>query len=383
MPAVITGTGMITSVGTSTAACFEALCQGTSGNKPLQAFDQAQFNLKRAYEIADRPFGEGDRKGRATKWLCAVVDQAIAQSGITPGKVRMAALVGTGLRELRSLELWWANAERFNIDELDFSAALLQSVNLQGPVVTLSNACAASSFALGIAADLLDLGEAEAVIVAGCDSITESMFGSGDRASMLHPDRVQPFDQARRGALLGEGAAAVILESTERASARGALPLAHLRGVGMSCDAFHETAPEQSGMVRAMIDAHQRANLGKDDLDLLLAHGTGTELNDRTEALAIHEVFGDAVARIRITAIKSMIGHTSGASGLIGVVTAIECMRQGKVPPTIGFTSPAEEAQGLDIVTGAARLGSFKAAQVNAFGFGGVNAVVILEKPIQ
>lgn len=379
MAGVITGTGMVTSVGADTEACFAAFCDGISGNKPLQAFDPRLYNLTHAYEIADRDEGR-DLKGRATRWLCASVEQAVRQAGLDPGESRLAVLVGTGLRELRGLELWWADGQPFRADELHFGGALRRRVGARVPVTTLSNACAASSFALGLADDMLALGEADAVIVAGADSITESMFGLGDRASMLRPERVQPFERERRGALLGEGAAAVVVESAARASARGVAPLALLRGVGMSCDAFHETAPNRDGMRRAMVDAHGRAAVSPAEIDLLIAHGTGTELNDKVESLAIKDVFGEHSGRLVITALKSMLGHTSGGSGLMSVITAVECLRRGRVPPTVGFRTPMEEAEGLDIVFGGARAVPLRLAQVNAFGFGGVNAVVVLER---
>lgn len=379
MAGVITGTGMVTSIGADTETCFVSLCNGVSGNKPLQAFDGRLYNLTRAYEIADRSEGR-DVKGRATNWLCASVEQAVRASGLVPGEQRLAVLVGTGLRELRGLELWWADGQPFGVEELHFGGALRRKLGAGVAVTTLSNACAASSFALGLADDMLALGEADAVIVAGADSITESMFGLGDRASMLRPERVQPFERERRGALLGEGAAAVVVESAERARTRGAVPLALLRGVGMSCDAFHETAPDREGMRRAMIDAHRRAGVSPSEINLLMAHGTGTELNDKVEALAIKDAFGEHSGQLVITALKSMLGHTSGGSGLMSVITAVECLRRGQVPPTVGFHSPMEEAEGLDIVAGEARVAQLRLAQVNAFGFGGVNAVVVLEK---
>ena len=371
---------MITSVGNTPVECFDAFCEGVTGNKPLQAFDQKLFNVTRAYEIADRTPERIDVPGRATKWLCEVVNQAIKEAGLVPGESRIVSLIGTGLRELRSLELWWADGQPFHIAELHFANALRRSCPLTGPIITISNACAASSFALGLADDLLLLDEADVVIVAGSDSVTESMFGIGDRASLARPERVQPFERQRRGALLGEGAAAVVVEQFEHASQRGATPRALLHGVGMSCDAFHETAPQQAGRVRAMGDALSRAGISPDDIDLLMAHGTGTALNDQVEALSIREVFGDAAGRVLISGLKSMIGHTSGASGLVAVVTALESIRQGRVPPTIGFEMPIEEAQGLDIVAGKVRTAPIGTVQVNAFGFGGVNATVIIGK---
>jgi 3-oxoacyl-[acyl-carrier-protein] synthase II len=381
MRSAITGVGMVSSVGPDAGACFAALCEGRSGNKPLQAFEASRYNVRRAYEIADRPPGGADRKGRATAWLCQAVAEALEGAALRPGDgLRLATVVGTGLRELRSLELWWTQAQPLHLEELHFSRALAGTNGLAGPAITLSNACSASSFALGIAEDLLRLDEADAVVVAGCESISESMFGLADRANPLHPEWVRPFDRDRRGVVLGEGAAAVVLEGEEGAKRRGARPLAWLRGVGMSCDAFHETAPDPNGLALSMRDAHRRSRVEPGEIDLLMAHGTGTALNDLNELLAFRTVFGAAAGRVLITAIKSMTGHTSGPSGLMSLITAIACMREGRVPPTFGLEAPMPEAEGLEIVVGAPRTASPRLVQVDAFGFGGVNAVAVLEK---
>jgi 3-oxoacyl-[acyl-carrier-protein] synthase II len=377
----ITGADMITSVGSGRAANFDAFCNGVSGDKLLQCFDKSRFRFEQAYEIDDRNPQHRDAMGRASRWLGHCVTRAMqeAELALTDDQ-RVALLVGTGLRELRSLELWWADGLPFHVSELHFGGALQQKVGCQGPIFTFCNACAASNFALGIGDDLLRLGEADVAIVAGCDSITESMFGTLDRVTATPPERVIPFDRHQKGMLMGEGAAAVVLEPVARAAARGKTPLALLRGVGMSCDAHHETAPDLDGMLTAMSDAHQRANMTPAEVDLIVIHGTGTVLNDQTEALAIKKFFGATIERALVSGLKSMTGHTSGASGLIGVVAAIEAMQQGRVPPTVGFSEPIVEAEGVNIVAGTFKQAAIRFAQVNAFGFGGVNAVVLLEK---
>jgi 3-oxoacyl-[acyl-carrier-protein] synthase II len=350
-----------------------------SGNKPLQCFEQHRFRFTRAYEIADRTPDQPDVKGRATEWLRRCVIAAMDEAKFVPRGERVALLVGTGLRELRGLELWWTNQMPFHVSELHFGGALQRDITGLGPVFTFSNACAASNFALGLGADLIELQEADVVIVAGCDSITESMYGALDRVTATPPEQVRPFNQDRKGVLLGEGAAAVVLEPLDRAIARGATPLALLRGVGMSCDAHHETAPALNGIAGAMEDAHQRAGVAPEDIHLLMAHGTGTPLNDSVEALAIKQVFGTAAPQVPISGLKSMTGHTSGSSGLMGVVVGIEAMQQRRIPPTLGLSQPIPEAEGLDIVD-ATREARVDIVQVNAFGFGGVNAVVVLER---
>ncbi len=379
---VITGTGLVCSVGSDTKSCFAAFCQGLTGNKPLQAFDVPRYNVRRAYEVSDRPAGR-DPKGRSSRWLCAAINEALHTSGLLPGPdQRLAVVVGTGLRELRSLELWWADGQPLVASELHFAGAVHAQTPLRARVVTLCNACSASSFALGVADDMLALGQADAVVVAGSDSITESMFGLADRTNGLHPQELQPFDHDRRGVVLGEGAAAVVLEPAAAAAARGATARARLRGVGLSCDAHHETAPLVEGVARAMRDAYRRSSLSPDEVDLVMAHGTGTALNDPTELAALRQVFGDRAPAVMITGLKSMTGHTSGASGLMSAIAAMEAMHQGRVPPTVGLRTPMAEAAGLDLVVSEARQASVRVAQVNAFGFGGVNAVALLERAV-
>lgn len=376
---VITGAGMVTSLGATKHECFAAFCEGRSGNGPLQAFAPDNFNTRTAYEIQDRPAG-ADEPHRATRWLCASVQEAIRESGLTAQNAgRVAVLVGTGLRELRSLELWWADGTPFDVEQLHFADAVRRVSELAAPVFTFSNACSASNFALGLGADLLALDEADTVIVGGVDAITESMFGLLDRVNPLHPTMVQPFDSNRRGVLMGEGAAAVVLERPERARQRGARAQATVRGVGLTCDAAHVTAPDSSGIVRAIRDAHARAGVTPQDIELLLVHGTGTALNDASEGDALARVFGDDARSVLVTALKSLIGHTSGASALVAVVTAIACMQQGVVPPTINVDALIEPAQAFDFVRGERRHAWPHLAQINAFGFGGVNGVVILE----
>lgn len=382
MSLAVTGASMLSSVGGDLETCFAALCEGNSGRKPLQAFDTARYRVNVAYEITDRRPVGADRTLRATGWLGTVVAAALADAGLdarTRGKT--ALVVGTGLRELRSLELWWTHGDPLELRQLHFASELSRTLGAVAPAITLSNACSASSFALAVAEDLLACGDAVTAVVAGADSISESMFGLADRANPLHPQELEPFARDRRGVILGEGAAAVVLEAQELAEERGARVRAWLRGVGVSCDAHHETAPSHSGVTEAMRDAHRRAGIAPAQVDLVMAHGTGTALNDENELRAFETVFGQDAPGIPITAIKSMTGHTSGASGLIAVVTAIESMRLGRIPPTLCCGELMPEAQRLDVVLGGARASEVRVAQVNAFGFGGVNAVAILEAP--
>jgi len=379
MKLVITGSAMATCVGADKQRSFEALCAGESGCKPLQAFPAERFNVQRAYEIADRP-QRHDRTLRATELLAGAVAQALDEAGL-PESARLCVIVGTGLRELRSLELFWTEGQALGIDQLHFERELNQRLGRSVPVITLSNACSASNFALALAEDFIHDGAYDCVVVGGCDTITESMFGLLDRVNPQRPERVQPFDRERRGVLMGDGAAAVVVERPEHAAARRAAPQCLLRSVGTSCDANHETAPHVPGIVQAIQDAYQRAEIKPASVDIVMVHGTGTGLNDKAEALAMHEAMGAAACSARVSALKSMTGHTSGASGLIGVVTAIEALDSGVLPPTVGLEQAMDEARTMNIVTErSCSVAGGQMAQVNAFGFGGVNAVAILEK---
>jgi 3-oxoacyl-[acyl-carrier-protein] synthase II len=260
------------------------------------------------------------------------------------------------------------------LHDLHFDAAVRSVLPGVTEVITVSNACAASGHALALAQDLLELDEADAVIVAGCDATTESMLAMIGRVADKPTPALQPFQQGRAGVLLGEGAVAAVLQPAQAA----ARPLARLLGVG-TCDAHHETAPDVKGIVAAMHDAHERAGVKPDDIGLVLAHGTGTALNDPTEAAALTEVFDGASPGPLVTGIKGAIGHTSGGAALMSLLVAVEAMRTGRVPVVAGLETPIEQAADLRLVYGAPAATQARLAQVNAFGFGGVNSVCVIE----
>ncbi|HEY2579860.1 MAG TPA: beta-ketoacyl synthase N-terminal-like domain-containing protein [Streptosporangiaceae bacterium] len=367
----VIGTGAAASIATGTGQLFEALCAGRTGLAPLRGFDVACFRAKQAYEIDDRP-GTGDIPGRATRWLCAAVAEAASDAGIGTDLSAIPVVVGTGLRELRSAELRWTERMDFPLSRLHFGTALRERFGAAA-TYTINSACSASLHALGLGADLLATGAAETVIVAGVDSITTSMFGLMDRVHPAAVDRVRPFDRNRRGVLMGDGAAAVVL-------ARQGPAKSWLRAVALNCDARSVTAPDLAGISAVIADAHARAGVKPADIGVVLTHGTGTALNDKVEAAALAGVFGGDRDGPLITAIKSMTGHTSGASGLMSVVVAVEVLRSGRIPPIAGLRDPAPEARDLRLVTGTAFRADVNIAQVDAFGFGGVNAVAIIEK---
>ncbi|MFC8527832.1 beta-ketoacyl synthase N-terminal-like domain-containing protein [Nocardia sp. NPDC057227] len=370
----ITGMAAVAAIGRTPEAIFEALCRGQSGIAALRAFDAAKYRTRRAYEIDDRG-DRGDRPFRATEWLCTVIREALVDAGIEGG--RYPVVVGTTLREHRSAELWWRDgggpANRPDHDRLDFAAAL-QDIPQVGAVHTVACACAASLYALGMATDSIELGLADTVIVAGTDSLTESAFGTIDRVQAGTPDALRPFDTGRAGMIMGEGAVAVVLRRAgdHRRHAR-------VRGVSMNCDARHATAPDGASIRDVIADAHERARVAAADIDLVMLHGSGTQLNDAVEASVLTDVFGALANPPAMTAIKSMTGHTLGGSGLLSLTMASVAMRRGSVPPILGLTDPIAEAATLNLTRELVRA-DLTIAQIDAFGFGGINAVAVIEK---
>ncbi|MEV0675271.1 beta-ketoacyl synthase N-terminal-like domain-containing protein [Actinosynnema sp. NPDC050436] len=372
---LITGTGAVSSIGGTVADMFDALRAGRSGVAPHRGFDPGRFRARNAYEIDDRPVGVLDAPGRTTNWLVEAIDQAVRDAGLDDRLDDVPILVGTTQREMRSVELHWRDGVPLDPRDAHFGTALSRRFGA-GATYTVGNACAASLYALGLATDLLDLDAADTVVVAGADTITESIYGLLDRCYPLPPDAVRPFDRNRRGMIQGDGAAAVVLQRD--APGRGART--RLRGVEVNCDAVHPSAPDTGNIACTMRQAHARAGLHPRDVDLILLHGTGTVLNDDAEAEAVGEVFAGVDPFPRTTAIKSMTGHTAGASGLHSLITAVESLRTSTVTPTVGVDDPIEAVSGLRLVRDRAERAELAVAQVNSFGFGGLNAVALVEE---
>ncbi|CAM5648925.1 3-oxoacyl-ACP synthase OS=Streptomyces antimycoticus OX=68175 GN=SSPO_062340 PE=3 SV=1 [Streptomyces antimycoticus] len=240
MSQLVTGAGAVASVGEGVDEVFQALCAGISGLGELRGFDRERYRTRHAYEIDDRPAPGADLPGRATDWLRRAVGEAAAQAGLGEDLSEVPVLVGTGLRELRSAELAWRDGAPFDIGRRHFGTALRTRFGAVR-THTFSGACSASLYALALAADLLTTGAEDTVVVAGVDILTESMYGLLDRVNIELPDRVRPFDWDRRGVLMGDGAAAVVLRREEPGAGTGAL--GRVRAVSMNCDARHVTAP--------------------------------------------------------------------------------------------------------------------------------------------
>jgi 3-oxoacyl-(acyl-carrier-protein) synthase len=375
----IVGMSAVCALGGTVSGIHEALCAGRFGLAPLSAFDASRYRARSAYEVPDRVRPGVEEPLRATRWLVHVIEEALSDAGMSASLPGVPVLVGTTHREMRTAELWWRDGAPFTSTDLHFTSAVRAAFGTSD-VHTIASACASSLYALGMATDLIELGEADTVVVAGTDSITESSFGGFDRIQAPPPDAIRVFDRSRRGMIMGEGAVAVVVR---RAGAHLGRVRGRVRGVGMNCDASHPTAPDPAGIVRVLEEAHRRSATVPDDIDFVIVHGSGTPQSDLAEAVALREVFKAADPGPLVTAVKDGMGHISGGAGLLSLVLALEAIRSGILPGIGDLTDPIEETKELRIVSGAPVMGSFDTAQVQASGMGGINAAAIVEGAAQ
>jgi 3-oxoacyl-[acyl-carrier-protein] synthase II len=348
MPALVTASAVRTCLGDGPRT-YAALLSGACGAAPLRHPGGDRLNVTHGYHAAGAgPFG-------AARLLSACVADAAARSGLDTGRRRVTALVGSGLRELGAVEDYALTGVRPPRSRLHFADAVRRVLPGVTDVITVSNACSAGGHVLALAEDMLAQGDADAVVVAAADTMTRSMLAMIGRVSEPPTTRVRPFDADRTGVLLGDGAAALVVEPADASGPA----LARVAGTGLSCDARHETAPDVDGICRAMRDAYARAGRTPAETDLVVAHGTGTALNDPAECRALH----------------------SGAAALVNVDVAIRCLSTGLVPPVVGLRTVLPEGTGLRFAVGDVAGLRPRLVQVDAFGFGGVNAVSLLEAP--
>ncbi|HTM26648.1 MAG TPA: beta-ketoacyl-[acyl-carrier-protein] synthase family protein [Vicinamibacterales bacterium] len=394
-PVVVTGVGMVTAAGIGVDA-WRNLLAGRCAIGPVRSFDTGRHAAHIGAEISgfESPAGAADA-GRATAFAIAAARLAIADAGIAgaEGVSRAGVVVGTTSGEpafVERLEDSRAAGGPSDAALRDLAvhypghvipARVAHDAGFHGPALTIPTACAAGNYAIAAAVDLLRAGRADVMIAGGADAFSRITFTGFARLGAIAPERCQPFDRHRKGMVPGEGAGMLVLERASRARRRGARIHAEVAGYGLSCDAFHMTGgdPAGSGAVRAMEAALTDARLPRDAVSYISAHGTGTPVNDRLEAIALGRLFGDAARRIPTSSIKSMIGHAMGAASAIEAVVCVLASRDNLIPPTIHYETPDPECR-LDCVPNAAREHEVRVAMNNAYGFGGNNASVLFRK---
>mgnify|MGYP000885475770 CR=1 FL=1 len=368
---MISRTAMTSCLGDAEST-YAGLLAGASGDRRLGGEPAGESTVSYGYPVDEQP--------RSSAWpLLAPVLASVCQGLSHEDLESVRVVVGTGMHEQRLTETSAIRPGRTRAaafpEEVAVRSGAGEEVRL--PVTVLTGACSASGTALTMGADLIDSGMASRVVVAGADVMAMGMLGMMGRVNRDSPRRLRPFDAESRGVLLGEGAAAVLLEAPGATGERSTR--AELLGAAITCDGYHETAPSSEGIARCVALAHERAGVRPPDINVVMAHATGTRLNDPTEARVLSEVFEGASPLV--SAIKGATGHTSGASMLMSLIMALIAIRRRLVPPIVGLRNPLDEASSLRFPPdGGAPLNDEGAvfAQVEAFGFGGVNSVCIV-----
>ncbi len=404
---VITGTGVITPIGIGVPAYWKNLIAGSCGIGPITRFDAAGLPVRIAAEV--RNFDAADFMPRQLartmalfmQFAYAAAAEALADSklDITPEAERIGVVMGTALDGVavaaRTQEAFSTGTTRkvspyFVPMVLGNIAAARIAIayGIRGPSLTLNTACSSGGDAMMTAAMLLQSGEADAVLAVGGDAVLCPIVVSGlaqaKALSRLNDDpqnACRPFDLERSGFVIGEGGGAVLIETEEHALARGAAIKAAFTGYANTSDAYHITAPEPDGAGAAacMRRALRRAGLGPADIGYVNAHGTATPMEDAIETHAIKSVFGDAETAPPISSTKGATGHMMGAGGITEVITCIQAIREGILPPTLHYRTP-DPACDLDYIPNTARRAAIRAAMSNALGFGGQNSSIIVTR---
>ena len=405
---VVTGIGLVSPLGTGTDKNWQALLRGESGIAPLTRFDVSRYATRFGGEVKDfDPLAFIDRKevrkmDPFIRFGLAAAELAVADSGIDRADLqsdRAGAYVGSGIGGLGSIEenhkvLLEKGPDRvspfFLIQTIINEASGQISIRFgaKGPNCANATACSTGSHAIGDSFRIVARGEADIMITGGAEAPLTPLSLAGFNAIKAISERndapakaSRPFDAQRNGFVMGEGAGVLILEELGRALRRGARIYAEVVGYGMTSDAFHVAAPapDGDGAIRVMRRALEDAGLGPDAVQYINAHGTSTELNDKTETAAIKAVFGDHARRLAVNSTKSMTGHLLGAAGgLEAGVTALALFHQ-IMPPTINYEFPDPECD-LDYVPNTARKAEIVHGLSNSFGFGGTNASLVLKR---
>lgn len=394
---VVTGLGVVSALGPDVRTFWHAACAGRVATGEITLFDTTGCLTHRGGQV--RHWRAGPLT-RSESFALAAVHQALDSGGLLDAEghsqvaaaydpARIGIAVGVVVGNRPGVEPW-VRARRAGVPRVPVTAhepgrvslPPAQRYGLGGPNLVVPTACAAGNTALAQAAEAIAARRADAMVAGGTDELSEAMFLMFNSFRALAPDTVQPFGAGRRGLMLGEGAAMLLLEDEERARARGARPLAVLAGHGGYSDAHHMTAPHPDGLgaVRSIRAALRAAGRRPEHVDLVSAHGTGTPANDEVEARALREVFGARTDTLPVTALKSMLGHAQGAAGALGAVCCVLAITDGRVPPVANVRRP-DPACTLDLVLGGPRRTRVRAALNNAFGFGGNNCCTVLTAP--
>ena len=403
----VTGLGCVTPVGCSMSTTWTALTEGRSGITPISFFDATDYPSSIAGEVQDfdplaRLSNKESRKMDRFVQLGMVAGlEAYDDAGLNGefDKERFGVLIGAGIGGLETIEtttntLLEKGPRRISPFYIPSSIINMVSGNLsimldaQGPNLAIATACTTGTHSIGMAARLIQYGEATVMVAGGTESsVTPTSmagFGAAKALSRRNHDPAgasRPWDIERDGFVLGEGAGVVVLEELEQAKNRGARIYAELIGFGMSGDAHHMTQPSTGGegASRCMANALSDSCIDASEIDYINAHGTSTPQGDLGETLAIKRTFGPTAYKLMVSSNKSMLGHLLGAAGGVEAVATVLSLHHGVIPPTINLETPDPDCD-LDYVPGAAREVGINTALSNSFGFGGTNGTLVFKR---
>lgn len=398
---VITGIGVITSIGVGRQAFWEHLLAGQSGISPVESFDTSVYSVHRGGEVkgfTPQPYVQHQdpaQLGRSSQLAIAASRLSLADAGLTQADldplmtgVSMGTTSGEPNEVERFNDAYVANEpERIGPEFISrypchrIAGYIASEFGLMGCNMMIPTACAAGTYAISYAFDAIRAGRARVMLAGGADAFSRITYTGFARLFAIAPEKCQPFSLNRKGMIPGEGAGILTLESLDDALRRNAPIYAEIAGYGLSCDAFHMTGghPEGAGAVRAMEQALSTSQTTPDEIDYISAHGTGTKSNDQNETISVKRVFKDTAYRTPISSIKSMIGHTMGAASAIESAVCALAISTSRIPPTINLDEPDPECD-LDYVPNVAREHTVRVAMNNAYAFGGTNASLILKK---
>lgn len=390
----VTGAGVVSALGVGVTGFWSALRAGTSGIGPIRAVDCSALKFAQGAEVPDfDPLRHFDAKtagqlDRSVQFAGVAAAEALEQSGIVLVPERTAVVTGCAVggkpTEDHTYRLLYGE-HRTRFDPMSIPKAMTSASasyismhhGITGPCYTVSTACASAAHAIGQAFWMVRSGLVDAAVTGGTEApVTLGMLRAWEAMRVVAPDTCRPFSRDRRGLILGEGAAILVLEDLDAAVARGARVHAEICGFGMSSDAGHLTAPSADGGARAMAAALNDAGLEAAHVGYINAHGTGTPANDSTETRAIRAVFPTPPP---VSSTKSMHGHVLGASPALEALATVLALRDAVLPPTANFTEPDPECS-LDVVPNRAREVRVEAALSNSFAFGGLNAVLAFRR---
>ncbi|NBR02698.1 MAG: beta-ketoacyl-[acyl-carrier-protein] synthase II [Alphaproteobacteria bacterium] len=412
---VVTGLGMVTPLGVGVDLNWSRILAGKSGISRISNFEVSDITCQIAGQVPgpDEDGGlnlddfidprEQRRQDRFIQLGVVAAQLAVEDSGWKPddreAQNRTGVMIGSGIGGLETIvktDQLMADRGTRKISPFFIPSALINLVSghvsikygFRGPNHAVVTACSTGAHAIGDAARMVALDDADVMVAGGAEAavcrIGMAGFAAARALSTGYNDRPEqgsrPWDKGRDGFVMGEGAGIVVLEELEHAKARGATIYAEIKGYGMSGDAYHITAPAEDGDggFRAMQAALKRAGLTPADIDYVNAHGTSTPLGDLIEAGAVRRLLGDAVGSVSMSSTKSATGHLLGAAGAIEAIYSIKAVQTGEVPPTLNLEDPEEAVADFDLVPLKARKREVRNAMSNSFGFGGTNASLII-----